>query len=418
MNDMSVENKFAQYVAQTSPFPPSLRVARANGRWLFDETGRRYLDFISGIAVTNVGHCHPKLVQAVVDQATTYAHTMVYGEHIQQAQVELAEAIVSRAPASLNCVYFLTTGAEANDAALKMASKHTGRRRFVAFRRAYHGDTVGAMSCFGSGHFRDQFPGLTADVEFWEFGDAAVAGAIDESVAAVIVEPVQGEAGIVLPSEGFLQALRDACNRAGALLIFDEVQTGFGRTGEWFAAQTYGVTPDVITMAKGMGAGYPLAGLLAPRQMLYDFAAVPAFSHITTFGGHPVSCAAGLAGVRIIEEENLLQNCRDLGKWLLNELAVVAGEFAGVVTGVRGVGLMVGVEFASEPLARQVVDGCRGAGLILETTLLNEAVVRFSPALNVTMEECGFAIEQFRGVLAGITAETGSMAKPGTDESA
>jgi acetylornithine/succinyldiaminopimelate/putrescine aminotransferase len=399
MNKLSNREKFEAYVAQTSPFPPSIEVERGHGCRLF-AGGIDYLDFISGIAVTNVGHCEPRVTQAVVAQAHAYAHTMVYGEHIQAPQVELAEAIVQIAPGGLNSVYFLTTGAEANDAALKLAAKTTGRSRFVAFQDAYHGDTVGALSCFGSEHFRNQFPGLQANVAFLPFGDLDSVAKIDESVAAVLIEPVQGEAGIIPPPQGFLQAVRARCTETGALLIFDEVQTGFGRTGQWFASQTYGVTPDVITMAKGMGAGYPLAGVLADKQLLYNFAAVPAFSHITTFGGHPVSCAAGLAGIQVIQEDNLLENCRNLGKLLIDQLELLKARNSNLITEVRGVGLMIGAEMATQELARHVVDDCKRRGLILETTLLRESTIRFSPPLSVSRAECETALATFESVLS------------------
>ena len=401
MTDNNLHKKFWQFVGQTSPFPPSFQVASAQGNQITDADGKCYLDFISGIAVTNVGHCHPAVTEAVCRQASLYAHTMVYGEHIQEAQVLLAEKIVGVAPAGLDCVYFLTTGAEANDAALKLAVKYTGRTRFVAFRHAYHGDTAGALSCFGSSQFRDQFPGLLAQVEFLPFNNVESLSAINADVAAVLIEPVQGEGGIIPPDPGFLQALRRRCTEAGCLLIFDEVQTGFGRTGHWFAAETYGVTPDVITMAKGMGAGYPLAGVLASRDLLYNFAAVPAFSHITTFGGHPVSCAAGLAAMNVTEQENLLENCRTQGRYLVEELEKLKAVHS-LIRNVRGVGLMIGVEVADADTARKLVDATRAAGLILETTLLNDATIRFSPALTVTPDECDKAVRLFEHCLVAL----------------
>ena len=403
MTDKTLTEKFWQYVGQTSSFPPSLQVDHAAGNWITDADGRRYLDFISGIAVTTVGHCHPKVVKAVQAQAASYAHTMVYGEHIQSPQVLLAEKIASIAPAGLDCTYFLTTGAEANDAALKLAVKHTRRRRFVAFRHAYHGDTAGAMSCFGSSHFREQFPGLLADVQFLPFNDIPALKAIDQTVAAVLVEPIQGEGGMHPPVPGFLLALRDACTQSGSLLIFDEVQTGFGRTGEWFAAQTYGVTPDLITMAKGMGAGYPLAGMLGPRQLIYDFAAVPDFSHITTFGGHPVSCAAGLAALEVIEENNLLLNVRDQGRFLLAQLNELVGLHPNLFADARGVGLMIGLECTTSTLARRIVDQAREMGVIIESNLLDEATIRFSPAYTISREECNQAMAILHKVIAVVT---------------
>lgn len=396
----SLQDRFLKYVGQTSPYDPSLEVARAEGMFILDSAGKRYLDFISGFSVTNLGHCHPEVTRAVVEQAQKYAHTSVYGEHVQAPQANLAEKIASVAPPPLNCVYFLCSGAEANDAALKLAAKTTGRGSFLAFTNAYHGTTAGAMSCFGDEHFRKQFPGLQAQVRFLPFGDTTLLDQIDESIAAVLMEPVQGEAGIFTPPAGFLEAVRRRCSDVGALLIFDEVQTGFGRTGEWFAAHTYGVTPDVITMAKGMGAGYPLAGVLAEREMLYNFAADPPFSHITTFGGHPVSCAAGLASMEVIAEADLLANARQQGAYLMENLRQMQARHGDLIADVRGVGLMIGLDLASEPVARFVVETARENGLILETSLLRGTNIRITPALIVSREECDIALSIINAAIA------------------
>lgn len=391
---------FFRHVGQTSPFANGLEVARAEGCYIWDTTGKRYLDFIAGIAVCNVGHCHPRVVEAVQQQAALYAHTMVYGEHIQGPQVKLAAKIAQVAPAGLDTTYFLTTGAEANDAALKLAVKLTGRTEIVAFRGAYHGDTVGALACFGDEAFRHAFERLLVPVTFLPFGEVDALSAIDNETAGVIIEPVQGEAGIRVPPSGFLQALRERCTASGAILIFDEVQTGFGRLGHWFAANHYGVTPDVITMAKGMGAGMPLAGVLASRDMITRFAAEPPFSHITTFGGHPVSCAAGLAAMRVIEEEDLLERTS------YSSLPAMLREATGDderVRDIRGLGLMIGCQIENKELARQIITSCKERGLILESNLLDESVIRFSPPLIVTHDQCEEAVEIFRKALQAAT---------------
>ena len=390
---------FFRHVGQTSPFANGLEVARAEGYYLYDTSGKRYLDFIAGIAVCNVGHCHPRVVDAVQKQAALYAHTMVYGEHIQAPQVQLAARIAEVAPPGLDTTYFLTTGAEANDAALKLAVKLTGRSNLIAFRGAYHGDTVGALACFGDEAFRHAFQRLLVPVTFLPFGNFDELQKIDDATAAVIIEPVQGEAGIHVPPPGFLQALRERCTATGALLIFDEVQTGFGRIGDWFAATHFGVTPDVITMAKGMGAGMPLAGVLASRDMLTRFAADPPFSHITTFGGHPVSCAAGLAAMQVIDEEQLLQRSRDHGAHITSLLQSIASTDSRIHD-IRGIGLMIGAEMQSKELARQIVISCKDKGLIIETNLLDEKVIRFSPPLIVTKDQCEEALQSFAAVLA------------------
>lgn len=398
---MSLIEDFRRHVGQTSPFSYAFPVARAEGCRIWDTDGREYLDFIAGIAVTNVGHCHPDVVEAVRTQAGLYAHTMVYGEHAQAPQVELAREIARVAPDGMDCTYFLTTGAEANDAALKLAVKLTGRGRIAAFRRAYHGDTLGALACFGDAHFREPFAALLKPVDFLPFGADEALERVTTEHAAVLVEPVQGEAGIRVPPDGWLAALRERCTRTGTLLVFDEVQTGFGRTGDWFAAGLYGVRPDVMTLAKGMGGGMPLAGVLAPRDMLWRFAADPPFSHITTFGGHPVSCAAGLAAMRVIARDGLAARARECGARLRERLgALVAADPR--LTEVRGVGQMTGLETESQEFARAVVLAGYREGLILETNLLAENVIRFSPPLTATVAECDEAVEKLRRALAAV----------------
>ncbi|MGI8906691.1 MAG: aspartate aminotransferase family protein [Candidatus Sumerlaeaceae bacterium] len=396
---ISNRDLFLSHVGQTSPFGGTLDVASAAGCYIYDTSGKQYLDFIAGIAVCNVGHCHPHVVQAVQQQATMYAHTMVYGEHVQGPQVKLAAKIAEIAPAGLDTTYFLSTGAEANDAALKMAVKLTGRSGLVAFRGAYHGDTVGALACFGDDMFRRPFERLLAPVTFLDFGRFEDLEQVNSETAGVIIEPVQGEAGIRVPPDGFLQALRERCTATGALLIFDEVQTGFGRIGDWFAARHYNVTPDIITMAKGMGAGMPLAGVLASRDQITRFAADPPFSHITTFGGHPVSCAAAVAGIEVLEAEGLLDHTRRMGDYLLSALRKIAAKEESLLE-VRGIGLMIGAQMTDKEVARQVVIGCKDRGLILETNLLDERVIRFSPPLVVTVEQCDTAVEIFTDTLS------------------
>ncbi|MGC8740963.1 MAG: aspartate aminotransferase family protein [Candidatus Sumerlaeaceae bacterium] len=394
-----LEELFFKHVGQTSPFPTKFPVARAEGCYLYDFEGRAYLDFIAGISVTNVGHGHPRVLEAVVEQARRYAHTMVYGEHLQQAQVELAAELTRLTPSGFDSVYFLTTGAEANDAALKLAAKATRRGVFCAFHGAYHGDTVGATSCFGRESFREPYAQILLPVRFLRYNCVGDLRLIDEQVAAVLVEPVQGEGGIVVPSREFLLALRYRCNEVGAFLIFDEVQTAFGRIGDaWFAANLFDVRPDVIVVAKALGAGYPLAAVIGPRELLYGFAAEPPFSHITTFGGHPVSCAAGLAGLQVMREERLLENSAKEGEFLLASLWDIASRQS-AIRDVRGLGLMIGVELESPRLARSVVEESRRCGLLLETTLLAEQVIRMSPPLIVTREQCGFALEVFERAL-------------------
>jgi len=283
----SLKQKFLRYLAQTSDEPMGVVVERAEGCWIIAKDGRRYLDFISGIAVTNIGHAHPEVVQAIKRQVERYLHTMVYGEFVQDVQAALAEKLVSIVEAAFKRAterqwrdelqyYPTNSGTEANEGALKLARKFTGRKKFVAFQNSFHGDTLGSLSVTGREIYRKPFEPLLPDVVFLPFGDVDALRQIDETVAAVICEPIQGEAGIIVPPDEFLPALRKRCDEVGALLILDEVQTGFGRTGKWFAFEHWGIVPDILTLGKALGGGMPLSGFLARREIMRVFRGKPA----------------------------------------------------------------------------------------------------------------------------------------------
>ncbi|MFN3422559.1 MAG: aspartate aminotransferase family protein, partial [Armatimonadota bacterium] len=322
-----LRQKFLRYLAQTSNEPMGVVVERAEGCWIYSKDGRRYLDFISGIAVTNIGHRHPDVVKAIHEQVERYLHAMVYGEFVQDVQVLLAEELVTvvqdaykRAggqESDWGLQYYPTnSGTEANEGALKLARKFTGRKRFVAFQNSFHGDTMGSLSVTGREVYRQPFQPLLADVEFLPFGDVNSLERIDEKVAAVICEPIQGEAGIIVPPDDFLPALRKRCDEVGALLILDEVQTGFGRTGKWFAFEHWNIVPDILTVGKALGGGMPLGGFLARREVMRAFSENPPLCHVTTFGGHPVNCAAALAALKVMKRENLPQRAAIMGNKL------------------------------------------------------------------------------------------------------
>jgi acetylornithine/N-succinyldiaminopimelate aminotransferase len=321
----SLKQKFLRYLAQTSDEPMGVVVERAEGCWIIAKDGRRYLDFISGIAVTNIGHAHPEVVQAIKRQVERYLHTMVYGEFVQDVQAALAEKLVSIVEAAFKRAtdgqwrgelqyYPTNSGTEANEGALKLARKFTGRKKFVAFQNSFHGDTLGSLSVTGREIYRKPFEPLLPDVVFLPFGDVDALRQIDETVAAVICEPIQGEAGIIVPPDDFLPALRKRCDEVGALLILDEVQTGFGRTGKWFAFEHWGIVPDILTLGKALGGGMPLSGFLARREIMRVFAENPPLCHVTTFGGHPVCCAAALAALQVMERENLPERAAVIGQ--------------------------------------------------------------------------------------------------------
>lgn len=368
-----------------------LALVRGEGPWVWDRSGRRYLDLIGGIAVCALGHCHPEVVGAVRDQAMRLLHAS--NLFWLEPQVELARALVERAFPGR--VFFCNSGAEAVEAALKLARRWgnaRGRVELVAALGSFHGRTLGALSVTGQERLREGFGPLLPGVRFVPFGDeAALEEAISERTCALILEPVQGEAGVRVPPAGYLRAARRLCDRWGALLILDEVQTGMGRSGAWFCHQRFGVRPDLMCLAKALGGGLPLGALLV-REELAEW--LPPGSHASTFGGNPVSCAAGLATLRVIEREGLLARCRELGDWLREELSGLPGP----VREARGMGLLLGLEL--ERGAERVVDACRERGLLLNLTA--GSVIRLAPPLNVRREELSWALEVLEEELSAL----------------
>jgi acetylornithine/succinyldiaminopimelate/putrescine aminotransferase len=384
VND-SLFGDFRRFVAQTSADPIGLEVVRASGSTVWDRSGRAYTDLIAGIGVASVGHSHPAVVAAIEEQARRHLHVMVYGEYVQEAQVKLARRLASVLPGNLSTTYFTSSGAEAIEGSLKTARKFTGRTRFVSFSGGYHGDTMGALSLLSSPHYRTPFEPLVPGFEFLPWNDVAALPAIDTGVAAVVVEPVQGEGGVRVPSDAFLPALRRRCSDVGALLVFDEVITGFGRTGTLFAGERWNVVPDILVMAKALGGGMPLGGFSSRPEVLATLAADPPLAHVTTFGGHPVSCAAGLAALEVTLTENLAGRAERIGtEWRDRLRRDLDG--AGLVE-VRGLGLLVGIELDTAERTRAFVDGCRREGVLLGWTLHRDTVVRLAPPLVITDEE-------------------------------
>jgi acetylornithine/succinyldiaminopimelate/putrescine aminotransferase len=385
---------FIRHVCQTSEAPLGLMVERAEGAWIYAADGRAYLDFLAGMAVANVGHAHPAVVAAVQAQAGRYLHAMVYGEFVLEPQVRLAARLAELAPARLDTVYFTNSGTEANEGALKLAKKYTGRRRLVAFERSYHGDSHGSLSVTGREVYRRPFAPLLPEIRFLPFDDVGALTAIDESVAAVIVEPVQGEGGVRVPDPGFLPALRRRCDETGALLIFDEVQTGFGRTGRLWAGEHFGVAPDVLVLAKALGGGMPLGAFVAPAEVMATLAVDPPLSHVTTFGGHPVCCAAGLAALEVLVAEDLPARAEETGQALRAGLREL-GRRHGGVRDIRGLGLLVGLELEDAARTARFARAALERGLILGWTLHADTVVRLAPPLTLSPSE----LEQGLGII-------------------
>ncbi len=393
----SLRDDFLRYVSQTSPAPMGVEVAHSHGCVVVDTSGREYLDLLSGIGVTGIGHTHPAVVQAVQAQAEQYLHAMVYGEYIQQPQVDLARRLAELTPGELSVTYFTNSGTEAVEGALKTARKYTGRSGFVSFVGSFHGDTFGSVSVGGNPVYRDPFEPLLPSTTFLPFNDRPSLQAIDETVAAVIIEPIQGEGGVRIPDDDYLTALRQRCSEVGALLIFDEVITGFGRTGRLFASEHWQVTPDILVVAKALGGGMPLGAFISTPQIMATLSHDPALAHVTTFGGHPVCCAAGLAALDVLLQDGLVQRAQDKGEEFCRRLEALVE--TGRCTDVRGRGLLLGLDFISPQLTQQFVQDCFAQGLVLGWTLHEDTVVRLAPPLVISSEEIERAVSVMQQVL-------------------
>jgi acetylornithine/N-succinyldiaminopimelate aminotransferase len=311
---------FLQHVAQTSSAPLALEIVKANGVVLTDVNGKEYLDMISGISVCNVGHCHPKVVAAIQAQAQKYMHVMVYGEFIQSPQVQYATLLAQNLPSTLNSVYFTNSGAEATEGAMKLAKRFTGRTDIFAFNKSYHGSTQGALSVIGDEYWRNAFRPLLPGTYHFDYGSDEIFNSINENTAAVIVEPVQAESGVIVPPKGWLKKLSEACKAKGALLIVDEIQTGFGRTGSLWAFEKEQIVPDILLLGKALGGGLPLGCFIADKKLMDSFIDNPVLGHITTFGGNPVCCAAGKAAFEVLLEEKLTDQVSDKATFFFEQL--------------------------------------------------------------------------------------------------
>jgi acetylornithine/N-succinyldiaminopimelate aminotransferase len=388
---------FLAHLAQTSDAPLGLEIERAEGCWLYTCDGRRYLDLIAGIGVSALGHGHPAVVEAVNRQLRRHLHVMVYGEYVLETQAALAAALARVLPRGLGRVYFTNSGAEAIEGALKTARKYTGRAAFVAFEGAYHGDTMGALALAGNDQFRKPFGDLPGPVFHLPYDNEEKLDHIDQQVAAVVVEPVQAEGGVRVPRRSFIEELRRRCSRYGALLIFDEVLTGLGRTGRLFALEHFGVTPDIVVLAKALGGGLPLGAFCAPDAVLSVLSSNPPLGHITTFGGHPLSCAAGGAALKTIVEQRLWERADAMGALIRERLGNLVGR---EVVDIRGIGLLIGVEFAQAAMARRFVAETLTRGVIMNWTLNADRVVRLAPPLTIAEDEIDFAIRAMKEALA------------------
>jgi len=384
---------FLRHVAQTSPSPLMLEIEKAEGVYLFDSAGKQYIDLIAGIAVSNVGHSHPRVVQAVTQQAEKYMHLMVYGEFIETPQVKYAERLCQFLPKALDNVYFTNSGAEATEGAMKLAKRATGRTQFVSFKQSYHGSTQGALSVLGDEYFKQQFRPLLPDTLQLRYNNLEDLAQISCRTAAVIVEPVQAESGVTVPTFEFMQALRRHCDETGALLIVDEAQTGLGRTEKLFAFEHYGIEPDILLLAKAFGGGMPLGAFVSSAQRMKLLTDNPVLGHITTFGGHPVCCAAGLAAFEVLIQENWMAAVEQKGQLFAQRLHHPA------IKSVSRKGLMIALAFESFGQNKAVIDKCIERGVFTDWFLFAPHCMRIAPPLIITEEQINSACDVILGVL-------------------
>lgn len=384
---------FQLNLGQTSLNPLMLEIVKAEGVFMYGPDGKRYLDLISGVSVSNTGHCHPKVIEAIKEQVDNYLHLMVYGEMIQSSQVRYATRLTEILPEDLNNVYFVNSGSEAVEGALKLAKRYTGRSRIVSFRNSYHGSTHGALSVQGKEIYKNAFRPLLPDVFLGDFNNDNSIELIDHSTACVIVEPVQGEAGIIFPVNSFLQKLRTRCSDTGALLIFDEIQTGFGRIGSMFALDHFKVNPDILLLAKALGGGMPLGAFISSKKIMGSLITNPDLGHITTFGGHPVCCAAGLASLEVIINEKLVPLSIRKSELFKKEL------IHPLIKSVRGEGLFLAVQLTNPELVHYIIFHAPDYGLILDYFLFCGDSFRIAPPLTISEPEILFASLQLRKLL-------------------
>lgn len=378
---MNNRQLFLSHLAQTTDFPLMIEVEKAEGIYLYGPNGEKYIDLISGIGVSNVGHRHPKVLQAIQEQLDKYLHLMVYGEYVQSPQVQLAKALCETLPPSLDNVYLVNSGSEAVEGALKLAKRYTNRREIISCVNAYHGSSHGSLSVGGNEIFKRAYRPLVPGIRNIRFGELEDLEFINTNTAAIILETVQGEAGIRIAEYSYFQALRKRCKETGTLLILDEIQAGFGRTGTFWAFEQFCIVPDILVCAKGMGGGMPIGAFIANKEVMGVFKNNPLLGHITTFGGHPVSAAASLATIKVIREEKLLDGMEskaNLFKELLRHPKIKS---------IRHKGLMMAVEFESFEVLKPIIDRAIEKGVITDWFLFCDDAMRIAPPLTISEKE-------------------------------
>ncbi len=386
---MNLRQLFLQHVAQTSMAPLAIEIVKAEGSLLTDAAGKKYIDLIGGISVANIGHRHPAVIEAIKKQLDDYLHVMVYGEFVQGPQVQYARQLTNHLPPSLNSVYFTNSGAEAVEGAMKLAKKCTGRTEIVAFKNSYHGSTQGALSIIGDEYWRNAYRPLLPGIHHINYQSFEDLSLVTENTACVVVEPVQAEAGIIAPAIEWLKELEKKCRDTGTLLVLDEIQTGFGRTGKLWGFEHSGILPDILLLGKALGGGMPLGAFIADKKLMDQFTDQPVLGHITTFGGHPVCCAAGLAAFQVLLDGDLLKTAVDKADFFKEQLKELP------VKRINSAGLWMALEFEDATQCKKVVDECISKGVLTDWFLFAPQCLRISPPLNLSTNE----ILQASGVL-------------------
>ena len=372
---------FLNNIAQTTGSPFLISVEKAEGIYLYAPDGKRYIDLISGIAVSNVGHRHPHVILAIKNQLDKHLHVMVFGEYIQSTPNLLAKKLTSLLPPTLNCAYYVNSGTEANEGALKLAKRVTGRTEIIACRKSYHGSTHGSLSVSGNEIKKTAFRPLLPDIKFIDFNSIEDLNQITTITACIIIETIQGDAGVRIPSKEYMKALRERCTETGTLLIFDEIQCGMGRTGTLFAFEQFDIVPDILTVAKAFGGGLPIGAFIADKKLMHELTYNPMLGHITTFGGNPVCCAAALATLEVIENENLLSQVEEKGR-LFEQLLKHTS-----IKEIRRAGLMFAIDFDSAERVNRIVEFAKQDGLICYWFLSHPHSFRIAPPLTITNKE-------------------------------
>jgi acetylornithine/succinyldiaminopimelate/putrescine aminotransferase len=391
-NIMNERELFLKHVAQTSPTPLALEIIKAEGALLFDKQGKEYIDLIGGISVANTGHRHPGVIKAIQNQLEAYLHIMVYGEFVETPQVHYAKLLTDHLPVSLNSVYFTNSGAEAVEGAMKLAKRSTNRAQIIAFKNSYHGSTQGALSVIGDEYWRNAFRPLLPGVIHLEYNSFESLDAITGLTACVIAETVQAEAGIITPSAAWMQALREKCTETETLLILDEIQTGFGRTGKLWGFEHFDIVPDILLLGKALGGGMPLGAFIADRKLMRSLTENPVLGHITTFGGHPVCCAAGMAAMQALLDEGMISGLKQKEELFRSLLIHPAGR-GSAIKAVRSFGLWLAIEFDSFQTNKKIIDSCIAKGILTDWFLFAANSLRISPPLIITEAQVRKACE-------------------------